>query len=236
MILNKIESYILKKIGPKHNWGQGHSNLFLPSDTYLDTEEFKYILWIDRAYSLVQNTPGHIVEIGVARGRNSILFGHLIKMHGDLSVRKYFGFDTFEGYESKDLKNNPHLSANAFKETSLNFVSNRLAKTGLADICSLVKGDISETAPKFLKEVKGERFQIGHFQAAMLYIDCNAYEPALEAMETFKPFMAPGGVICIDEKMQGGETKALTEFCMKYGLDYRKDAGPFSIPAYTRLK
>jgi len=48
--------------------------------------------------------------------------------------------------------------------------------------------------------------------------------------------MAPGGVICKDEKMQGGETKALTEFCRKYGLEYRKDAGPFSIPAYTRLK
>ena len=80
-----------------------------------------------------------------------------------------------------------------------------------------------------------DRFQKGNFQAAMLYIDCNAYEPALHAMELFKPFMAPGGLICIDEKMQGGETKALTEFCRKYKLEYRKDDTPFSIPAYTRL-
>ena len=58
----------------------------------------------------------------------------------------------------------------------------------------------------------------------------------LDAMETFKPFMALGEITCIDEKTQVGETKALTEFCRKYGLDYRKDARPFSIPGHTRLK
>ena len=45
--------------------------------------------------------------------------------------------------------------------------------------------------------------------------------------------MSPGGVICIDEKKQGGETKALIEFCKKHDLRFMKDSTPFSIPAYT---
>ena len=227
---------MLEKLGPKYHWQQSTPKLFDPSDSYLEKEEFKYTLWLDRAYSLIEETPGHIVEIGVARGRNSIIFGHLIRMNGDSSIRRYYGFDTFAGYTDDDLKSNKHLSKEAFTNTSLEFVSERLQKTNLSSVCSLIKGDIRNTASEFLKNSNSDRFQKGHFQTAMLYIDCNAYEPALEAMEMFKPFMAPGGIICIDEKMQGGETKALTEFCRKYGLDYRKDAGPFSIPAYTRLK
>ena len=222
-------------MGKKHNWHKHEQNLFSHTDTYLEEEEFKYILWLDRVYSLIKETPGHIVEVGVARGRNSIIFGHLIKMSGESSTRRYYGFDTFSGYTEEDLKSNKHLSKGSFTNTSLEFVSERLQKTNLSSLCSLIKGDIRDTLPNFLHNTTTDRFQKGNFQAAMLYIDCNAYEPALHAMELFKPFMAPGGVICIDEKMQGGETKALTEFCRKYKLKYRKDDTPFSIPAYTRL-
>ena len=235
MIIKKIESYLLNTIGAKHNWQHSTPNLFDDSDAYLDKEEFKYILWLDRVYSLIKETPGHIVEIGVARGRNSIIFGHLIKMNGESSTRRYYGFDTFSGYTEEDLKSNKHLSKGSFSNTSLEFVSERLQKTNLSSLCSIIKGDIRETLPNFLNNTATDRFQKGNFQAAMLYIDCNAYEPALHAMELFKPFISPGGVICIDEKMQGGETKALTEFCRKYNLKYRKDDSPFSIPAYTKL-
>ena len=236
MIRKKIETYLLNTLGPKHNWQHSTPNLFKCSDAYLDKEEFKYILWLDRVYSLIKEIPGHIVEIGVARGRNSVIFGHLIKMNGESSTRRYYGFDTFSGYTEDDLKSNKHLSKGSFTNTSLEFVSERLQKTNLSSLCSIIKGDIRDTLPTFLNNTTTERFQKGNIQVAMLYIDCNAYEPALHAMELLKPFMAPRGVICIDEKMQGGETKALTEFCRKYNFKYRKDDSPFSIPAYTRIR
>lgn len=236
MIRKKIESYLLNKLGPKYHWHHSTSDVFDSSDSYLERDEFKYILWLDRTYSLIKETPGHIVEIGVARGRNSIIFGHLINMNGDSSTRRYYGFDTFSGYTEEDLKSNKHLSKVSFLNTSLEFVSERLKKTNLSSVCSLIKGDIRDTLPTFLNKTRTERFQKGNCQAAMLYIDCNAYEPAFHAMELLKPFMSPGGIICIDEKMQGGETKALTEFCRKYNLKYRKDDSPFSIPAYTRIR
>ena len=54
-----------------------------------------------KKYLKIKNIPGHIAEIGVADGRNAILFGRLIKIHNDQSVRQYIGFDTFDGFTQK---------------------------------------------------------------------------------------------------------------------------------------
>ncbi len=203
-------------------------------DRYLDQMEFRYILWLDRIYSQIQNVPGHIVEIGVARGRNSILFGHLMRMNGDDQVRNYYGFDTFDGYSDDDLRRSPHLSESEWRGTSLEFVQERLAETKLNDICHVFKGDIKEIADKFVNS-KQARFNPGKLRIALLYIDCNAYLPAKFSMDFFKPYMSPNGVICIDEKLQGGETEALVDFCNENSFEFKKDRGPFAMPAYTQV-
>ena len=66
--------------------------------------DLEYLLWICNIYLRIKNIPGHIAEIGVADGRNAILFGRLIKIHNDQSVRQYIGFDTFDGFTQKDLE------------------------------------------------------------------------------------------------------------------------------------
>jgi hypothetical protein len=202
-------------------------------DRYLDQNEFRYVLWLDRTYRLIENVPGHIVEIGVARGRNSIIFGHLIRLTGDDQVRNYYGFDTFDGYTEDDLRRSPHLGAAEWKATTLEFVQERLASARLSDICHVFKGDIKQIAPAFVNSPQ-LRFNPGKLRIALLYIDCNAYLPAKFSMDFFKDYMTPGGIICIDEKLQGGETEALIEFCGENGLEFRKDTGPFAMPAYTR--
>jgi|GEM_PF-2765500 len=210
-------------------------NSFYHDDKYLDKNEFKYVLWIDRVYSKVQTVPGHVVELGVANGRNSLIFGNLINMNGDEQVRRYFGFDTFSGYTNEDLKESAWLNASAWKSTSYNYVKKRIKNAGLEGTCSLVQGDLKKTIPQFLVD-GAHGFTPNNLRIALLYVDCNAFSAALAGMEALREYMAPGGVICIDEKQQGGETKALIEFCDKYGFEYRKDASPFSIPAYTVIK
>jgi hypothetical protein len=204
-------------------------------DRYLDQAEFRYILWLERTYRLIENVPGHIVEVGVARGRNAVIFGHLIRLTGDDQVRNYYGFDTFEGYTDDDLRRSPHLSAAEWKATTLQFVQDRLREAKLAELCHVFKGDIKQVAPQFVNS-KQARFQPGALRIALLYIDCNAFLPARFSMDFFKPYMTPGGVICIDEKLQGGETEALIGFCKDNGLEFRKDTGPFAMPAYTRVR
>lgn len=204
-------------------------------DRYLDQSEFRYILWLDRIFQKIQRVPGHIVEIGVARGRNSVILGHLIKMNGEDNIRNYYGFDTFEGYTEEDLRKSPHLSSDEWKETTVDFVQERIRLQGLSNTCYIFKGDIKEVAQSFVNS-RQARFNPGKIKIALLYIDCNAYLPAKFSMDFFKDYMSPGSIICIDEKLQGGETEALMEFCSENGLVAEKDPGPFGMPAYTVLE
>ena len=203
-------------------------------DGYLDKSEFQYILWLDRIYQKIGRVPGNIVEVGVARGRNAIIFGRLIELHGERAVRRYYGFDTFAGYAQSDLKENTHLRATAFTGISYDSVLERVRDAGLSTTSYLIKGDIRETAPKFVTE-GGANFQPNHLKIALLYIDCNAFDPALFSMNFFYKYISDCGVICIDEKMQGGENRALDTFCKENGLNAERDSGPFGIPAYTQI-
>ena len=177
--------------------------VFTKSDSYLDFPEFRYILWINHAFQKIRTVPGHIVEIGVARGRNAVLFGNLLKLYQEDDVRNYFGFDTFQGYASQDLAHDPHLPKEAWKDLSVDFVNSRLAAAKVDHCCQLYKGDIRKTGSEFLERTTHKRFTPGNFKCALLYIDCNAYDPALAAMKMFRPYMSPGGIVCIDEKRQG---------------------------------
>ncbi|MDF1823597.1 MAG: class I SAM-dependent methyltransferase [Verrucomicrobiales bacterium] len=196
---------------------------------YLEESEFQYILWIDRVYEKIRSVPGHVVELGVAYGRNSIIFSRMIQLHGETATRKYFGFDTFDGYTEETLETNPHLSGKTWKDCDRNRIEARLKRANVERQTTLIEGDILETVPQFLKENP-------NFRCALLYVDCNAFEPSLEGMKLFQQFMSPGGVICIDEKRQGGETKALIEFCNLSGLEYKRDPGALAVPAYTIVK
>lgn len=230
-ILVKVFNKLLIKFG----YQMVAMHQLIRDDRYLDKGEFRYILWIDRIYEKIQNVPGHIIELGVAKGRNSILFGNLIQMNGDEEVRKYYGFDTFQGYTEEDLKQSSWLSPSAWKDSSYEFVSRRISHAGYSKNCKLIPGDLKATLPEFIQNGM-DGFAAGNLRVALLYVDCNAYLPAITAMNLLKDYMAPGGVICIDEKQQGGETKALIEFCEKNNLRYIKDASPFAIPAYTVVK
>jgi len=233
--MKKLAFRVINKLASKFNYSLVNTRLLIRDDKYLDKKEFRYILWLDRIYQKIQNVPGHIVELGVAKGRNSLIFGNLIELNGDREVRKYYGFDTFQGYTAEDIVASPHLNKSDWQDTSLEYVSNRISDAGYSNVCHLIKGDLKHTLPIFIKNgLPG--FTPNNLRIALLYVDCNAYLPAIMGMEFLKEFMSPGGIICIDEKQQGGETQALIEFCKKNKLQFMKDASPFAIPSYTQIE
>lgn len=232
MLRRRLDAYrrqLLKRWAKRYQYRLTPIADLHDEDKYLDKGEFRYILWLDRIYQKIATVPGHIIEAGVYRGRNAIIFGHLITLNGDDAIRKYYGFDTFFGYTPEDLAQSPHLNASAWKGSSLEFVTQRLQQAGLSNLCHVFQGDVKDALPQFFEKHPD-------FRAALLYVDCNAYVAARETMEICKPFMSPGGVVCIDEKRQGGETRALIEFCQAHHLRFIKDPTPFSVPAYTIIE
>ena len=135
---------------------------------YLEKSEFRYVLWLDRIYQKIISVPGHIVELGVAYGRNAVIFSHLIQMNGEDPLRNYHGFDTFNGYNQESLLNNKNLSSTAWINNSRQQVEGRLKRAGVFKSCRLYEGDIVDTLPNFLSSNPD-------FRAALLYVDCNAY-------------------------------------------------------------
>lgn len=158
--------------------------------------------------------PGNIVELGVARGRNSAIFCDLI-ISSEVS-KGYFGFDTFTGYMPEDITSSPNKTGLVRNQKrnrwvwSEEKVYSTLDKLGVKDPCTLVTGDLKITLPNFLSN--------NNMKVSLLYVDCNAYLPAIEGMRSAYPYMQPGAVICIDEHVVGGETKALKDFAIEQKL------------------
>jgi len=220
---------MLKKIYNKFNQIIFEKNDY---NKYLDDNEFMYLLYLYDLYKKIQNIPGHIIEVGVASGRNSIIFGKLIKLHSDQTVRKYFGFDTFEGYTDSAIREDENLKKNndRWKKFSKRFVENRLKEKNLNEICKIFEGDIEKTFSPFIHSEKHDFFNPKNLKVSLLYIDCNSYKTAKASMELFKPYMMPGSIIAIDEKRQGGEHEAIILFAKQNNLNVRKDKFPSNFP------
>lgn len=224
MNLNRLINAVSRRIFNKG----AQTPSYWDDQKYLERSEFKYVLWLYEIYKRIHEVPGHIVELGVAYGRNTIIFSHLMQMHNEQDIRKYIGFDTFDGYTDQTLATDKQLSSSAWKNISIEKIQQRISAAGNFNNYEFIKGDLNETLAEYLN-------QNPDFRAALLYVDCNAYQPALNGMRLIKDFMSPGGIVCIDEKRQGGETRALIEFCKENNLRFMKDTSPFSIPAYTKI-
>lgn len=202
----------------------------------IEDNDLEYLLWISSLYLQIKSIPGHIAEVGVAGGRNTVLFGRLIQIHGDSSVRQYIGFDTFDGYNERDLQRDNHLTqaTEHWKAFSKNGVIERCIDNGIEKEIELFEGDAEYSVPKILTEHKGKKFQPGKARFALVYIDCNAYGVALKSMQAFLPHMVPGSIFAIDEKMQGGESEAMIEFAKVNKLNIEKP-GMNQVPMIIRL-
>ena len=184
--------------------------------------ELTHIIWISKIHSIIQNIPGHIAEIGVADGRNAVLFGKLIKLYGEQKYRQYIGFDTFDGFIKSDLEKDKHLKISSYRNISKEKVWERLKLNDVERICEIIKGDANISVPETLKNHQGYKFMPGYAKFALLYIDCNSTDTSIKCMEEFYDYMMPGGFIVIDETIQGGESKALTTFAKSKNREIQK--------------
>ena len=165
-------------------------------------------------FEKILSTQGAIVECGVHKANSLFLYYHLSSILEPYNFnRKIIGFDTFEGFRSLSDQDESTLSENDFSDTDFEtlkrwaVLQDRNRAVPHIEKLDLVKGDATETIPKYVKENP-------HLLIALLYLDFDIYAPTTVALKHLLPLVPKGGIVGLDEvntKKWQGETIALKE-------------------------
>ncbi len=150
---------------------------------------------------------GSTAELGVYRGD----FAELINRY--FPDRKLYLFDTFEGFDKKDVDVEIAGNFSEATETSFSITSEEvvLGKMEHKENCIIRKGWFPDTA-----EGVEDKF-------CFVSIDADLYQPILAGLEFFYPRLVHGGVIIIHDfnnKEYQGARQAVKEFCDKNNTGY----------------
>lgn len=154
-----------------------------------------------------RNTAGAVAELGVYRGDFAKVINEVFP------DRKFYLFDTFKGFDEKDmkyeLKNNLLLNeVGKLTNTSAEFV---LGRMGHPRNCIIKQGYFPETT-----EGLEEKF-------AFVNIDVDLYKPILAGLEYFWPRMVENGFILVHDYFSfsyAGAKKAIDEFARKRNIGF----------------
>jgi hypothetical protein len=153
--------------------------------------------------------PGHVMEFGSHHGAKLMFMAKLLQLYSSNSIKKVFGFDSFEGLRTfgaldgeKSLAMEGHYIGNE------DVLRKSIKLFGYDEWVHLVKGDARATIPAF-----ADAFP--HTMVSLAYVDFDLYEPCQVALKFLGPRMATGGIIAFDEALTDffpGEGIAMLEF------------------------
>jgi hypothetical protein len=156
-----------------------------------------YALYQNVTHVLDENVPGDIVELGVYKGNSAAILSALGRERG----RRTYLFDTFAGFDARDLHGPDAGRAVQFGDTALETVQ-ELVGTRMV---TYVKGHFPESTAQIALPA----------EIAVAHIDCDLYEPMKAGLEHFYPRVAGGGVLILHDYSSGqwpGATRAIDEF------------------------
>ncbi len=162
---------------------------------YRDRVRF-YTFWFQIERLKRENIPGAFAEVGVYKGETARI------LHFMDPERSFHLFDTFEGFDKKDLeaeKSDIDKTID-FSDTSIDWV--RTFIDGNANIV-FHPGYFPETT----KELEEDKY-------ALVHLDADLYQPTIAALHYFYPRLAPGGIIMVHDYNHtwSGVTEAIREF------------------------
>lgn len=208
--LDKLKHYALTSIpelGPQWNNHIG---------TFLSRQTLSRVLYLDHLYREMLGTPGVILEFGVQWGTTLAQILNLRGIYEPYNHSRHIvGFDTFGGFanvasEDEDFSNIGDYATSENYESKLEDVLRiHEQNSPIPHIrkFDLVKGDVSETVPKWIEENQ-------HAIVAMALFDLDLYQPTLDALKAILPRLVKGSILVFDElnaKHFPGETLAVRE-------------------------
>ncbi|MDR1921998.1 MAG: TylF/MycF family methyltransferase [Candidatus Adiutrix sp.] len=180
---------------------------------YLTCEQrrIKKILAQYELYKMTLGLPGQIVECGVYKGCSLIRICAFRDALGASESRKVIAFDAFgdfpipSGVNSNDRDFANKFNAGAGPGLEKNELENILAAKRVTNF-ELVKGDILETLPAYLKDHPELRI-------AFLHIDVDLCQVTGSVLANLFDLVVRGGVIMLDDyALVDGATRAVDDF------------------------
>jgi O-methyltransferase len=156
-----------------------------------------------------QNIEGAVAELGVWRGYNASVMNYFFP------DRKLYLFDTFEGFDARDMKEDEQLGYDTnnyrrdFGNTNIELVMSKMAHK---ENVIVRKGWFPESA-----------IGLEHETFCYVFLDANLYRPMYEGLHWFYPRLANGGYIVVDLfnwDVYPGAKKAVCEFSREVGVSY----------------
>ena len=169
-------------------------------------------------FNISSKIPGCIIECGVFKGASLIRFATFLKLLK--SNKKIIAFDTFGKHTttkiSSDHKRRKILLSHGKEGISEKQLMSILKRKCLEKNIQLIKGDITETIPKFLK--LNPKLKI-----SLLNLDVDFYEPSMSILKNFYPKLSKGGILMLDDYgVWDGETMAVDEYFIDKKIKIRK--------------
>ncbi len=185
---------------------------------YVPRQNLTTLLVKYEIFSRILGVQGSVIECGVCFGGGLMSFAQLSAILEPTNYqRQIIGFDTFSGFprlsgkDARALSKDAHaggLAVDSHEEVSRCVaLYDRNRFVGHIPKVELVKGDATQTIPKYLERNP-------HLVVSLLYLDFDVYEPTRVALELLRPRMPKGAVIGFDElnlKNWPGETMAVVE-------------------------
>jgi hypothetical protein len=140
-----------------------------------------YALVLNLKQILADSVPGDFAELGVYRGNSVAVLAHYARAHG----RQLYLFDTFQGFDARDLTGGDRDRHMEFRNTSLDLVRQTVG----TDAVFWIKGYFPASIPS---DFVGTQFSLVH-------LDCDLYEPMKAALEFFYPRLSPSGLLIIHD-------------------------------------
>ena len=180
-------------------------------------------------FQLSSKSQGHIIECGVFKGISLIRFATFLKLL-EKSNKKIIAFDAFGKHPTtkiaSDHKRRKELLSHGKEAISEKQIMKVLKQKGLEKNIELIRGDITETVPRYLKS--NPKLKI-----SLLNLDVDFYEPSMVILKNFYPKLSKGGILMLDDYgVWDGETIATDEYFAGKKIKIRKPS--FSqTPSYV---
>lgn len=185
---------------------------------FLSSKALARILFFTEIYKKIVNNHGVIMEFGTRWGQTVSLLSALRGIFEPFNRhRKIIGFDTFEGFkgvsksdgEMNKCTDGSYSVTHNYEEylEKIMWVQEQLNPMPHIKKFELVKGDVCDTVPGYLKRHPETIVSLAIF-------DMDIYTPTKVTLENIKPYLAKGSIVVFDELCEEvfpGETVALRE-------------------------